>query len=61
MRLSTDWIREETQQDQSEEDLFQGIKQRVQIANQRVTDVTQWRKEDNKIVTILKLDRRSTR
>lgn len=54
MRLPTDWIREEIQQDLSEDDLVQEIKQRMKLANQRVIDSTQQRKENSKLQYDLK-------
>lgn len=50
MRLPTDWIREEVQVALSEDDLVQEIKQRIQIASQRVIDYTQMRKESSKLL-----------
>lgn len=49
MRLPTDWIQEEIQQDLAEDDLVQEIKQRIQIANQKEIDCTQRKKESSKI------------
>lgn len=54
MRLPTDWIREETQQDLSEDDFVQEVKQRMQLAYQKVIDNTQRRKENSKLQYDLK-------
>ena len=54
MRLPTDWIREEIQQDLSEDDLIQEIKRRIQLANQKVIDNIQRKKENSKIQYDLK-------
>ena len=48
MRLPTDWMRGEAEQDLSEDDVVQEIRQRMQLANQRVIDYTQQRKENSK-------------
>lgn len=48
MRLPTDWIRKEVQLDLSEDDLIHEIKQRMQLASQRVIDSVQRRKENSK-------------
>lgn len=54
MRLPTDWVREEIQIDLSEDDLVQEVKQRIQIASQKVIDNTQQRKESSKQLYDLK-------
>lgn len=48
MRLPTDWMTEELQQDLSEEDLVNEIKRRLQYAYQRVTENMEQRKVQSK-------------
>lgn len=49
MRLPTDWITEELQQDLSEDDFVQEIKRRLQIAYKSTQENIQTRKESSKI------------
>lgn len=48
MRLPTDWIKEELQQDLSEDDLVNEIKRRLQIAHKQVEESTEKVKEQSK-------------